>query len=611
MTVAIRQSAYGTTPDVFDEYLQMSERTARDCLLNLNMRIIDLYMSKYLRKPTLKDVEKIYNQHVTLHSFPEMLGSIDCVFRVAGANNDNNVLDNSSLFNDLLDDKTQVALFVVNGVGYEKRARDKYHNLEDDAMVKNIFNSGKYKDGVRMKIPSWMIMDEMKLTDHYRMYAVVFGVAMQHVQKVEKYLIAEEIVKLVKGAENVENVEVNSSTLRQDDTQTIPGTRENGKHIEEYISTPSPTTIKSPWIHSTLLSSDNENLQELTKTDPTPSSSTPSSFSSKSNISATNRLLSLFKPKPNHFKRYKSFFDKLQGCYGNLFEHLKTRFMPRKKFNMLAQHLQDIMEESLPTMVDNRVKELINSKVPIYVAHGLIIERQQNQANVDSSVRNYIDHDDPHDDAHLKGENSAKRQNTSEHGTFVFGESSSSQDFKSEPGPEKTVLSPHKFPAIIFSGDDIEERTTRRLGVKSYQQKVNLTAPTFTFPGIEKYKMFSIVSEHVYGIIYKNNKKEKRVTGHQEIHKFCDTTNEDVDYLQLFEEEIEERLKSRDQMRRRKIWPPRVTLGRLLPHARGLEFKPRRGGFPSGAKKEWGLSPKAKVRVLHTAQLDVTVSSNH
>nr|GEX12762.1 hypothetical protein [Tanacetum cinerariifolium] len=58
-------------------------------------------------------------------------------------------------------------------------------------------------------------------------------------------------------------------------------------------------------------------------------------------------------------------------------------------------------------------------------------------------------------------------------------------------------------------------------------------------------------------------------------------------------------------------WPPRVTLGRLLPHARGLGFKPRREGFPSGAKKEWGLSPKAKVRVLHTAQLDVTVSSNH
>nr|GEW08782.1 hypothetical protein [Tanacetum cinerariifolium] len=53
------------------------------------------------------------------------------------------------------------------------------------------------------------------------------------------------------------------------------------------------------------------------------------------------------------------------------------------------------------------------------------------------------------------------------------------------------------------------------------------------------------------------------------------------------------------------------TLGRLLSHARGLGFKPHRGGFPSGAKKKWGLSPKVKVRVLHTAQLDVTVSSNH
>nr|GEX03528.1 hypothetical protein [Tanacetum cinerariifolium] len=41
----------------------------------------------------------------------------------------------------------------------------------------------------------------------------------------------------------------------------------------------------------------------------------------------------------------------------------------------------------------------------------------------------------------------------------------------------------------------------------------------------------------------------------------------------------------------------------------GLGFKPRRGGFPSGAKKEWGLSLKSKVRVLHNAQLDVSVQT--
>ncbi|GKG07767.1 hypothetical protein Tco_0330736, partial [Tanacetum coccineum] len=45
------------------------------------------------------------------------------------------------------------------------------------------------------------------------------------------------------------------------------------------------------------------------------------------------------------------------------------------------------------------------------------------------------DHDDSHDDAHPKGDNSAKRQNTSKHGTFVFEESASGQDFESEQGP--------------------------------------------------------------------------------------------------------------------------------------------------------------------------------
>ncbi|GJT24354.1 ALP1-like protein [Tanacetum coccineum] len=78
-TAAIRQLAYDTTPDAFDEYLQMSEHTACDCLLYFNMCIIDLYMSKYLRKPTLEDVEKIYNQHLTRHGFLGMFESIDCM----------------------------------------------------------------------------------------------------------------------------------------------------------------------------------------------------------------------------------------------------------------------------------------------------------------------------------------------------------------------------------------------------------------------------------------------------------------------------------------------------------------------------------------------------
>ncbi|GKB23119.1 hypothetical protein Tco_0862520, partial [Tanacetum coccineum] len=287
------------------------------------------------------------------------------------------------------------------------------------------------------------------------------------------------------------------------------------------------------------------------------------------------------------------------------------------------------------------------------------------------------DQDDPHDDAHPEGENSAKRQKTSDYEAYVSGESLSGQDLQEEQapstldddeipskqvsqdimeevslnideitplvhscqrdpeapalslinqdllylkkgnsGPEKIVLSLYKFPAVIFNDEDIEEHTPDREnkylvsiseldyknlnkndiedvyllimndkvpdyaetgllwslsvfirssviwervhdfqpGIESYQQKVNLTAPTITFPGIEEYEVFSIVNEPMHGIIYKDSKKEKRVMRHSEIHKFCDATlmrvleglksyNNDVTYLyvqrELTSDEVE------------------------------------------------------------------------
>ncbi|GJQ94693.1 hypothetical protein Tco_0005832 [Tanacetum coccineum] len=125
-----------------------------------------------------------------------------------------------------------------------------------------------------------------------------------------------------------------------------------------------------------------------------------------------------------------------------------------------------------------------------------------------------------------------------------------------------------------------------QLGIESYQQKINLTAPTITFPGIEEYDVFSIVYEPVHGIIYTNSKKEKRVMRPSEIHKFCDATlrrtleglksyyndvkygyvqkeltNDEVEFLKLFEEEIEVRLNYRDQMRRWEMYVNGRPLG--------------------------------------------------
>ncbi|GJZ36549.1 retrovirus-related pol polyprotein from transposon TNT 1-94 [Tanacetum coccineum] len=593
--------------------------------------------------------------------------------------------------------------------------------------------------------------------------------------------------------------------------------REKGKNVEETRNSPIPTPIRSPRIHTNLVSSDTEKLQELTDTPHTTSS----------------------------LRRY-----------GYLFAHLWARFMPRKSFDTLADNLHDVMVETLPTIVDKHVKkqvmqqvpEQVRNQVPVYVAEGLILERQKAKEEterliakailqeLDASVRNYMsghilhvhpaqsqtssvpeqqyqlylamkadpqlqqqdiaiwlalqmkferntvlqtacrtpavrprDQDDPHDDAHPEGENSAKRQKTSEYEAYVSGESSSGQVFQEEQAPstsgnqeqdddfdfwtdsyasdddeiptkqvsqdimeevsltideaklrkmademlrqrctsgdehqyhidqmknflksdivwesrkeilvsphprkttplvhscqkdpeapalslinqdllylkkgnsrpEKIVLSLHKFLAIVarrandcivsitepdyknLNKNDIEdiyllimngkvpdyadtgllwslsvfirssviwERVHDfQLGIESYQQKVNLTAPIMTFPGIEDHEMFFIIYEPVHGIIYKNSKKEKRVMRHSEIHKFCDATlnrvleglksyNNDVkygyvqkdltkdetEYLKLFDEEIEERLKHRRQMRRREMYVNGRPLG--------------------------------------------------
>ncbi|GJW29559.1 hypothetical protein Tco_0046434 [Tanacetum coccineum] len=397
-----------------------------------------------------------------------------------------------------------------------RRARDKYHNLQDDDIMKNIFNSGRHKDKVGMKIPAWMITEEMKHTEHYRMYGEVFGIDVpltqsqptestqgtyrtpsaprspnpnkeasessaprrstmirlrilerrstcltppapvpnvdkademilqdtlqviltehksheeqetrENVALVDEHLTSEEIEKMVDGQENV----VDDSSIPRNDESNILGTRieprmhvndedeeitnkvyelkikKKGKIVEETRNSPIPTPIRSPRIHTNLVSSDTEKLQELMNTYTTSSSSSP-----HTKLSKTNQLLSLFKTKPTRFKHYKSFFQELQGCYDYLFTHLRAWFMPRKSFNTLADNLHDVMVETLPTMVDKHVKEQVmkqvpeqvRNQVPVYVAEGLILERKKAKEEterliakailqeLDASVRSYM-----------------------------------------------------------------------------------------------------------------------------------------------------------------------------------------------------------------------------
>ncbi|GKD05087.1 hypothetical protein Tco_1180061, partial [Tanacetum coccineum] len=112
------------------------------------------------------------------------------------------------------------------------------------------------------------------------------------------------------------------------------------------------------------------------------------------------------------------------------------------------------------------------------------------------------------------------------------------------------------------------------MDMESYQQIFNLTTPTITFPTIERKKLLTITSKLVVGLIYENNKKEKRVMIIKEIPKFCDPTlirvlklvkkknidvkhgyedpkmsDNDVEYLRFYEEYIKDRLRHQDQIR--------------------------------------------------------------
>ncbi|GJT46693.1 hypothetical protein Tco_0955408 [Tanacetum coccineum] len=281
--------------------------------------------------------------------------------------------------------------------------------------------------------------------------------------------------------------------------------RENGKGIEETRDTHPPTPIRSPRTHIASILLDKETLQELTVT-----TEDAHSFTDKEKLqelTVTDSTHSSSSPKPNtgRFKRYKSFIQQMGGCYGYMFGHLKKHFMPRKKFHQLAKHLHSTMAEFLPSMVGERVKEIAQKIVLLYVAEGLLLDKQKTQADVaamiakavDSFLRDYMsnnilhvhltqahastaqdlqylmikdneklrnlsiwwslkikfdklapvvapcrtaairlrDHDDHQDDAHLKGENSAKRQKMSTHGTYTVGESSLEQPMEQEQEP--------------------------------------------------------------------------------------------------------------------------------------------------------------------------------
>ncbi|GJT80952.1 hypothetical protein Tco_1055294 [Tanacetum coccineum] len=266
-----------------------------------------------------------------------------------------------------------------------RRVRDRYHNLVDDVMIKSIFNSGKSKEGENTSAP----------------------------MKTSVRLAEQKSHEELEATQNVEKV--TSSPLWNDDNQVDPGTMLEPRNDKE-----------SPEVEKIV------------------------------DISQPEMLIEEEKISEEDYKRYKSFFKELQGRYGYLFEHLSAKFMPRRKFNELAKNLEDIMMESLPKLVDERIKRILQTQVLLHVAQGIILEREKSQADVTKMIAEAIqqecvnlhleissqvndaiaNHIPSHVDSsvrhYMSGENSAKRQKIYEHGTFEIGGSSYGQDYEDD-----------------------------------------------------------------------------------------------------------------------------------------------------------------------------------
>ncbi|GJX67383.1 hypothetical protein Tco_0303110 [Tanacetum coccineum] len=233
------------------------------------------------------------------------------------------------------------------------------------------------------------------------------------------------------------------------------------------------------------------------------------------------------------------------------------------------------------SMKDN--PQLQQQDIAIWLALQMKFENLQVQQ---TTCRPYAvhprDQDDPHDDVHLEGENSAKRQKTSEYFNPLNAKIFYIWKQKESGKPKEEVYSNSKIIQVIKTYWELGHE--HKFVTEIVARRANECIVSITEPDYKNLNKNDI--EDMYLNYEWQGKKEKRVMRHSEIHKFCDATlnkvleglksynndvkygyvqreltNDEVEYLKLFEEEIEVRLKHRNQMRRWEMYVNGRPLG--------------------------------------------------
>ncbi|XP_024200675.1 uncharacterized protein LOC112204021 [Rosa chinensis] len=126
----MRMLAYGNAADVLDEYLQMGESTARECLKKFCDTVVRIYEAEFLRKPKQEDIDKLLRKVVgkdnllaiTGHRPTIVLEAVasygtwiwHALFGMPGSHNDISVMDCSHLFDELVKGRGPTVNYFLN-----------------------------------------------------------------------------------------------------------------------------------------------------------------------------------------------------------------------------------------------------------------------------------------------------------------------------------------------------------------------------------------------------------------------------------------------------------------------------------------------------------------
>nr|GEY34280.1 hypothetical protein [Tanacetum cinerariifolium] len=245
--------------------------------------------------------------------------------------------------------------------------------------------------------------------------------AQQNVQKVKEHLIAKEIEKLVKEPrsekESLEveiTAEVQPTNINEEEEESVEDDydlkrREKGKHVEEskiyvahgLILERQQSEADVAKMISDAIQQERENLRF--------------DITSQINDAISNHIpLQVDSSVRNYMSGHILHVHPTQATSTSVQEQQKQLYL---------------------TMRDNL--QLQQDDLPIWLALRYKFERLYVATTpCRPSIVRSRDREDPHDDAHLKEENSAKRQKTSKHGTFVFGKSSFGQVFECKQDDE-------------------------------------------------------------------------------------------------------------------------------------------------------------------------------